>query len=124
MREYDLDGVKLVYDDSYFAGQHEVDAHIEVLFQQASQGWGLRRLDAVQLAILRDFREAQALAVLADDRQRMLKGAQMENGRLKKQLAAVKAKLDATTAELAGAVAREIGSWPPPEASPTDPENE
>jgi hypothetical protein len=48
----------------------------------------------------------------------------MENGRLKKQLAAVKAKLDDTTAELAGAMAREIARMTPPEASPTDPENE
>lgn len=80
----DLDGVKLV-NEEYIATIAEAQQMLETVFQQASQGWGVRREAGVILRLARDLRISLAISESADEAQRMLKGAQMELGRVKKQ---------------------------------------
>lgn len=80
----DLEGVKLVSDEKYYATLQETQEVLEVCFQQASQGWGVRRHDGVILRLAADLKIALTLANAADDAQRMLKGSQMALGREKK----------------------------------------
>jgi len=89
----DLDGVKLA-NEEYIATTPEVQDALERAFQQASQGWGVRREVGVFLALARDLKMAMHLAETADEAQRMLKGAQMETGRLKKKIEKLEAELD------------------------------
>ena len=92
-----LDGVKLVFGEDYFATPEEVENELERAYQQASQGWGVRREIGVYLALARDLKIATELAATADENQRMLKGAQMEGGRLKKKIAELEAEALAAT---------------------------
>jgi len=112
LTEKDLDGLKLVTDQSNIASTQDTQQALETAFQQGSQGWGVRREQSVILRLARDLKVALALAVQADENGRMLKGAQMELGRVKKQrdecqLMAVNssheiARLTAQLAELRG----------------------
>ena len=85
LTEKDLDGLKLVTDQSNIASTQDTQQALETAFQQGSQGWGVRREQSVILRLARDLKIALALAVQADENGRMLKGAQMELGRVKKQ---------------------------------------
>ena len=85
MNSTDLDGLKLVTDDNNFAGPQQVDLAVESAIAQGSQGWGVQQDVAVLLSVLRDLAGAQLIAQTADENRRMLKGAQMELGRVKKQ---------------------------------------
>lgn len=89
----DLEGVKLVKEE-YYASISDTQDALERVFVQGSQGWGVRRDDGVLLRMARDMNIALALANSADENGRMLKGAQMELGRVKKQ----KSGLDAIVA--------------------------
>lgn len=81
----DLEGVKLVHDASYFASVEFTQLKLEQTFVQASQGWGVRQDDAVILRLAGDLRIALSGAADADGAMRLLKGAQLELGRVKKQ---------------------------------------
>lgn len=90
----DLDGLKLVHLD-YFATDADAELAVEQAITQGSQGWGVRREVGVILKLARDLKISLALAATADKSARMLKGAQLENGRLKKQIEKLQAKLSA-----------------------------
>jgi hypothetical protein len=89
-----LDGLKLVKEE-YIATDSEVDLALEQAFTQGSQGWGVKRAEGVLLRLAQELKLSSALAATADEAGRMLKGAQLENGRLKKQ-AAIQAGLIAS----------------------------
>lgn len=95
-----LNGLKLVTNDEYFATDAEVEADLEVTFQQASQGWGVRRQQGVLLRMARDLKLALELAATAVDSTNKIKGLQLEGGRLKKQIAVLEGKLVAKTRSL------------------------
>ena len=82
----DLDGIKLISDPTYFMETDAVRMELENAYMQGSQGWGVRREVGVYLALARDLKIAMELAATADNAQRMLKGAQLEGGRLKKKI--------------------------------------
>jgi hypothetical protein len=98
LKKTDLEGVKLA-NDEYFASPEEAADFLERGFQQASQGWGVRREVGVCLTLARDLLIAWELADTADEAQRMLKGAQMETGRLKKKIEKLEAELLAAKIE-------------------------
>ena len=102
----DLDGIKLVNAD-YFATDIEAELAVEQAISQGSQAWGVRRDVGVLLKLARDLKIALALAATADQNGRMLKGAQLEGGRLKKQIE----KLNAENVELAGERDSVRASW-------------
>lgn len=81
----DLEGVKLVGEEN-FAPIEDVQVDLERAFTQGSQGWGVIREHAVINTLARDLLDALAEAATADENFRMLKGAQMEGGRLKKKV--------------------------------------
>jgi len=81
----DLDGLKLV-DENYLASTEVVQQTLENAFQQGSQGWGVRPEISVVLYLARQLADSMTLASTAEEAQRMLKGAQMSGGRLKKQI--------------------------------------
>jgi hypothetical protein len=83
----DLEGIKLVTDRGYIASDQEVRQAVETAFQQGSQGWGVNQKDAVLLALAENLRDALLVSTEADDNFRLLKGCQMEGGRLKKRIA-------------------------------------
>ena len=102
----DLEGIKLVSDDSYIATVEEAQQSLEVVFQQASQTWGIRREQGVILRLARDLKIALALAMTAEEAGRMLKGAQMELGRVKKQRDTIQAYADNKDSTIKGLVAQ------------------
>lgn len=77
--------VKLALDEN-FASPAEVVRAIEHAVQQGSQGWGVKPEVAVHLTLARALSKALDVAEDADKDHRTLKGLQLENGRLKKQL--------------------------------------
>lgn len=89
----DLDGIKLVKEEN-FATDSEVGTAVELGIIQGSQGWGVREEISVILKLARDLKIALALAATADENGRMLKGAQLEGGRLKKQIEKLKSDAD------------------------------
>jgi hypothetical protein len=89
----DLEGLKLVQDDN-FTDEETVRGALEHGITQGSQGWGVELAIAVQLHLARDLRTALLVAADAKDLRNALKGKQLELGRVKAQLAAVKTKLD------------------------------
>lgn len=98
----DVAGVKLA-DDSNFPPLYEVTAALDHAFAQGSQGWGVTREVGVYLTLARELHAALEIAETADENRRMLKGAQMENGRLKKKIEKIEAALaesDATNLAL------------------------
>jgi hypothetical protein len=96
----DLEGIKLVSDETYIAPVSDAQTALERVFQQASQGWGIRREDGVLLRMASDIKIALALAESADENGRLLKGAQMELGRVKKQRDVIQADLDVARTQL------------------------
>jgi hypothetical protein len=84
MKLEDLDGLKLV-EDRNFAPESEVLETLEAAYMQGSQGWGVTRPTAEILYLARALRGAMTVAATAEENYRLLKGAQMEVGRLKKQ---------------------------------------
>lgn len=93
IRQEDLDGVKLVYDAEYIASDEITAQALEVAFSQASQGWGVSREHAVLLNVAQSLRESLKLSTTAEENARLLKGAQMSGGRLKKQIEKLEAQL-------------------------------
>lgn len=93
----DLEGIKLVHNEEYIATEAEAQQSLENVFQQASQSWGIRREEGVILKLARDLKIALALANVAEENGRMLKGAQMELGRVKKQRDAALAHVEEVT---------------------------
>lgn len=87
----DLDGVKLIQRDN-LPQLHEIQAALEHTYQQASQGWGVTREVGVYAFLATELREALEVAATADENFRMLKGAQMEAGRLKKKIEKLEAE--------------------------------
>ncbi len=81
----DVAGVKLVTDENNYASHGEVRNSLEGAFVQGSQGWGVSHDNAVLLTVARDLKEVLMLANVADENHRLLKGAQLELGRVKKQ---------------------------------------
>jgi hypothetical protein len=98
----DLDGFKLV-DETNVAPLDATQMALEHAFQQGSQGWGVSREVGVYLSLARDLKLALALANTADEAQRMLKGAQMELGRVKKAKKKEEALAEERDAELVAA---------------------
>lgn len=94
----DLDGVKLVFDEKYFATEEQVQLALEQAFTQGSQGWGVKREAAVLLVMARELRDSLELSTTAEENARLLKGAQMSGGRLKKQVEGLQAKLETQAA--------------------------
>ena len=88
----DLDGIKLISDPTYFMETDVVRMELESAYMQGSQGWGVRREVGVYLALARDLKIAMELANTADQAQRMLKGAQLEGGRLRKRIKKLEAE--------------------------------
>lgn len=88
----DLDGIKLISDPTYFMEPEVVRLELENAYMQGSQGWGVRREVGVYLALARDLKIAMELAATADNAQRMLKGAQLEGGRLRKRIKKLEAE--------------------------------
>lgn len=95
----DLDGVKLV-DRTNFADDDEVLNSLEAAYMQGSQGWGVTKEVAIQLTLAECLRAALTIAATADDNRRMLKGAQMELGRVKKQRDTLQSAVDSLTKEV------------------------
>jgi len=91
-----LDTVKLVPTEC-FASDVEVEDYVERCAQEASQGWGARAVDMIILRLAGDLRIASSGAEVADGYARLLKGKQLENGRLKKQVTTLTALLDEAT---------------------------
>jgi hypothetical protein len=87
----DLDGIKLCSDPSYLASLPVTQQALENVFQQASQSWGVKREDSVVLKLASDLQAALEIAADATANARLLKGAQMELGRVKKQRDELKA---------------------------------
>lgn len=81
-----LDGIDAVTDD-------EVDSYIEHLVQQG-QGWGLRPIDRISLALARIAYRGQRASEQLDEMHRAMKGAQLESGRLKKKITELEARLE------------------------------
>ncbi len=113
IRIEDLDGVKLVNEEN-FAPEARVLNVLEEAYMQGSQGWGVTPETAIILHLVRVLRDALALADVSEERQRMLKGAQMELGRVKKARDDAKAQRD----ELAQVLndATEAAALPAPQA--------
>ena len=80
----DLDSIKLVSADN-IALPHDVEAAIERAVQQGSGDWGVTLTDGVILNLTQQLRDALTGAAAAGENFRLLKGAQMELGRVKKQ---------------------------------------
>lgn len=80
-----LDSVKLVSADN-LATIAIVEREVQRVVSQGSQGWGVRREDAVILRLVSELRQAQLDAQASTDTHNKLKGLQLENGRLKKRL--------------------------------------
>lgn len=95
----DLDGFKLV-DETNVAPLEATQMALEHAFQQGSQGWGVSREVGIYLSLARDLKLSIALANTADEAQRMLKGAQMELGRVKKARKKDESIADELSAEL------------------------
>ena len=82
----ELDGFKNLSSDDYIATHEELLETLTDAFEQASQGWGVRREVGVYLALVRELRLSLVLAAKADEALRKLKGLQMELGRVRKAL--------------------------------------
>ena len=98
----DLEGLKLVSDTSYIASTELTQVALERVFQQASQGWGVRQEGSVLLKLASDLTTALVKAERADESGRLLKGAQMALGRERK----IKEGLQADIATLNKRIAR------------------
>ncbi len=89
-----LDGFGQVASADYLATDAEVDEALENAFEQASQGWGVRREVGVYLTLVRELRISLSLAGKADEALRKVKGLQLELGRTKKALGVCAEELD------------------------------
>ena len=96
----DLDGIKLVTEENNFASDDDTLNVLEAAFMQGSQGWGVTKETAILLRLARVLYAALKLAETADENARLLKGAQMELGRVKKQRNTLKTALDSLAEEL------------------------
>lgn len=85
-----LDNLKLITDESVFVSEKDTLDRVELAVQQGAGGWGVRRDDGVILKLARDLKLAGAMATQVDESQRKLKGLQLENGRLRKQIQELK----------------------------------
>jgi len=108
-----LDGLKLITDESVFRTEEQALDRVELAIQQGAGGWGVRPDDGCILRLARDLKIALTVAgtvdkvrEASDEEHRKLKGAQMENGRLKKQRDNTQSGLDAALAQLAQEQAR------------------
>ncbi len=90
----DLDGIKLVTEENNFASDDDTLNVLEAAFMQGSQGWGVTKDTAILLRMARVLYVALKMAETADENARLLKGAQMELGRVKKQRDTLKTSLD------------------------------
>lgn len=81
----DLEGLKLV-EASNVGSLEQAQLVLEHAYMQGSQGWGVTEGVASTLFLATELREALDVAQTADENHRMLKGVQMENGRLKKKI--------------------------------------
>ena len=86
----DLAGTKLIQPEN-LAPLLQVQLALDHTYGQASQGWGVTPEIAVYGYLATELRTQMEIAETADENRRMLKGAQMETGRLKKKIE----KLDA-----------------------------
>jgi hypothetical protein len=107
----DVEGVKLVTDLNNFVSIPDARTALEIAFTQGSQGWGVRDDLATFNTLARELRAALALAEVADEAQRMNKGAQLALGKAKKRIEVLEAEAIAAGIEraemLAHAVAQE-----------------
>ncbi len=96
----DLDGIKLVTEENNFASDDDTLNVLEAAFMQGSQGWGVTKETAILLRLARVLYVALKLAETADENARLLKGAQMELGRVKKQRDTLQKAVDSLTKQV------------------------
>ncbi len=106
IKSEDLDGIKLVTEENNFASADDTLNVLEAAFMQGSQGWGVTKETAILLRLARALYVALQLAETADENARLLKGAQMELGRVKKQRDALQTNVDMLESESRTAVIR------------------
>lgn len=94
-----LDALKLVQEEN-FAPDHIIEADLDYSVSQGSQGWGVKRDTAVILGLAKALRDALDTAEKAVTDHGKLKGLQMENGRLKKQLKKFEDRVNTLNAEV------------------------
>lgn len=94
-----LDALKLVQDEN-FAPDHIIEADLDYAVSQGSQGWGVKRDTAVILGLAKALRDALDTAEKVVTDHGKLKGLQMENGRLKKQLKKFEGRVNTLNAEI------------------------
>ena len=98
----DVAGIKLAANEN-FPPLFETRAALDHAFSQGSQGWGVTREVGNYLNLAYALHEALEVSTTAEENHRMLKGAQLENGRLKKKIEKLTAQLaesDATALAL------------------------
>jgi|15BtaG_2_1085339.scaffolds.fasta_scaffold06568_2 hypothetical protein len=93
LTKQDVAPAKLV-DPANLPPLNEVQIMLEHAFVQGSQTWGVKREIGIILVLAQELLEALDIAQAADANQRMLKGAQLETGRLRKQVSTLRAELD------------------------------
>jgi hypothetical protein len=98
-----LENLKLIVDETVYLSEQETLDRLELAVQQGTGGWGVRRDDGALLKLARDLKLALGMAEQQDETYRKLKGVQMENGRLKKQLSNVEGQLEAAMNQLKAA---------------------
>lgn len=115
----DVAGVKLA-DSNNFPPPYEVTAALDHAFAQGSQGWGVTREIGVYLFLARELHWALEIAETADENRRMLKGAQLETGRLKKKIEQLTAEVEGLRDELADSNDAMLRRFDPSAADSTD----
>ena len=80
-----LDVCKLALDENV-ASDELAELLVEQVADQASQGWGVSEVDSVVMRLAREVVRLQPFEEKVDEAQRLMKGAQLQVGRIRKQV--------------------------------------
>lgn len=97
-----LENLKLITDETVYLNEKKTLERVELAVQQGAGGWGVRIDDGAILKLARDLKIAASIAAESEATFNKMKGTQMENGRLKKQLSNVEDQLKAALEQLTG----------------------
>lgn len=84
-----LKAVDTVPADCLYTEFHALNA-FNIAIVQANGGWGVRPADGAVLMLAKHLRQALLTSEKVDETQRAIKGLQLENGRLRAQIAKLK----------------------------------